>query len=203
MGLIPGLVNLTITNCLSNVTLNQGPVWWCYMPSTWRNKVKLSEVLLKGFFLTISRLDYQHFFHRDLQLLNKKASENSLVGWMVLYAAFNSVSFISRRQLTLFMSFLGFTSARLGSEVSCPRTLPQKNQEDPVHSNPGPMRYVSNTLPLSHAGPLKTVWEKEKVQVITSSSAFPTMLSILPKSNFWFLNQINVVTVNTFNFGQV
>ena len=55
---------------------------------------------------------------------------------MVIYAAFNSISVISRRQLTLFMSFLGFTSTRLGSEVSCPRTLPRKNPEDPVRLEP-------------------------------------------------------------------
>ena len=29
-------------------------------------------------------------------------------------------------------AFLGFTSTRLGSEVSCPRTLPRKNPEDLV-----------------------------------------------------------------------
>ena len=34
------------------------------------------------------------------------------------------------------MSFLGFTSTRLGSEVSCPRTLPRKNPEDPVRLEP-------------------------------------------------------------------
>ena len=55
---------------------------------------------------------------------------------MVFYAAFNSISVISRRQLTLFMSFLGFTSTRLGSEVSCPRTLLQKKPEDPVQLKP-------------------------------------------------------------------
>ena len=32
--------------------------------------------------------------------------------------------------------FLGFTSTRLGSEVSCPRTLPRKNPEDPVRVEP-------------------------------------------------------------------
>ena len=36
------------------------------------------------------------------------------VDWMVFYAAFNSVSVISWWQLTFFMSFLGFTSTRLG-----------------------------------------------------------------------------------------
>ena len=55
---------------------------------------------------------------------------------MVFYAAFNSISVISRRQITLFMSFLGFTSTRLGFEVSCPRTLPRKNPEDPVRLEP-------------------------------------------------------------------
>ena len=34
---------------------------------------------------------------------------------MVFYTTFNSISVISRPQLTLFMSFLGFTSTRLGS----------------------------------------------------------------------------------------
>ena len=32
--------------------------------------------------------------------------------------------------------FLGFTSTRLDSEVSCPRTLPRKNPEDPVKLEP-------------------------------------------------------------------
>ena len=35
---------------------------------------------------------------------------------MVFYAAFNSISVISWRQFTLFMSFLGFTSTRLGAK---------------------------------------------------------------------------------------
>ena len=59
---------------------------------------------------------------------------------MVFYAAFNSISVISRRQLTLFMSFLGFISTRLGSEVSCPRSLPRKNPEGLLrleHRTPG------------------------------------------------------------------
>ena len=50
----------------------------------------------------------------------------------MFYTAFNSISVISWQQLTLFMSFLGFTSTRPGSEVSCPRTLPRKKPEDPV-----------------------------------------------------------------------
>ena len=55
---------------------------------------------------------------------------------MVFYAAFNSISVISRRKLTLFMALLGSTSTRLGSEVSCPRTLPRINPEDPVRLEP-------------------------------------------------------------------
>ena len=55
---------------------------------------------------------------------------------MVFYAAFNSISVISRRQFTLFMLSWVFTSTRLGSEVSCPRTLPRKNPEDPVRLEP-------------------------------------------------------------------
>ena len=51
-----------------------------------------------------------------------------------ILADFNSISVISR--LTLCLSFLGFTSTRLGSEVSCPRTLPRKNPEDPVRLKP-------------------------------------------------------------------
>ena len=33
-------------------------------------------------------------------------------------------------------ALLGFTSTRLGSEVSCPKTLPRKNPEDPVWLEP-------------------------------------------------------------------
>ena len=39
-----------------------------------------------------------------------------------------------------------------GFEVSCSRTLPRKNSEDPG-LNPGPLDYESNTPPLSHTGP--------------------------------------------------
>ena len=47
---------------------------------------------------------------------------------MVLYATFNSISVISRRQVS---PVLGW-----GSEVSYPRTLPRKNPEDPVRLEP-------------------------------------------------------------------
>ena len=45
---------------------------------------------------------------------------------MVFYAAFNSISVLSRRQLTLLMSFWVSPVLGWGSEVSCPRTLPRK-----------------------------------------------------------------------------
>ena len=50
--------------------------------------------------------------------------------------------------------FLGFTSTRLGSEVSCPRTLPRKNPEDPVRLEPRTPR-----LRVKHftTGPLGTL----------------------------------------------
>ena len=72
-------------------------------------------------------------------LLNDKIldwSKCNWLNWMVFYPAFNSILVISWQQLTLFLSFLGFTSTRLGFELSCPRTLPQKNPEDPVRLEP-------------------------------------------------------------------
>ena len=47
-----------------------------------------------------------------------------------------------------------------GSEVSCPRTLPRKNPEDPVRLERRPLDYESKTLPLSHAGPRHCVYKK-------------------------------------------
>ena len=51
---------------------------------------------------------------------------------MVFYAAFNSIEqYFSHITATahIIHAFLGFTSSRLGSEVSCPRTLPRKNPD--------------------------------------------------------------------------
>ena len=55
-----------------------------------------------------------------------------LMPQVVFYTAFNSISVISQRQFTLFISFLGFTGTwgSQGSEVSCPRTLQQKEIEE-------------------------------------------------------------------------
>ena len=48
---------------------------------------------------------------------------------MVFYAAFNSISVVSQWQLTLFMSFLGFTSTTLGLWSVLPKdTYPLQNE---------------------------------------------------------------------------
>ena len=56
--------------------------------------------------------------------------------WIEFYAVFGSISVISRRQLTLLMSFLGFTSTRLGLWSVLPKDTPTKNPEDPVRLEP-------------------------------------------------------------------
>ena len=73
---------------------------------------------------------------------------------MVFYAAFNSISVISRRQLTLFMS--SWVSPVLGWALKCLAQghSHEKTQRIQCGSNPGPRDYESNTLPLSHVGPV-------------------------------------------------
>ena len=44
VGSIPGPANLTIISCLSDETLNRGPVWRCYTPSTLKNQSGVSVV---------------------------------------------------------------------------------------------------------------------------------------------------------------
>ena len=83
-------------------------------------------------------------------LLNWKSL---LIDWMVFYAAFNSISVISRRQFTLFM--LSWVSPVLGQALKCLAKghSHEKTQRIQWGSNPGPLDYESNTLPLSHVGP--------------------------------------------------
>ena len=50
--------------------------------------------------------------------------------------AFNSISVISRRQVTLFMSFLGFISTRLGLWSVLLKDTPTKNPKDPMRLDP-------------------------------------------------------------------
>ena len=42
VGLIPGLINLTGTNYLSDETLKRGHVWQYHIPSTSKNQAELS-----------------------------------------------------------------------------------------------------------------------------------------------------------------
>ena len=73
---------------------------------------------------------------------------------MVFYAAFNSISVISRRQLTLFM--LSWVSPVPGWALKCLAQghSHEKTQRIQCGSNPGPLDYESNTPPLSHVGPV-------------------------------------------------
>ena len=80
-----------------------------------------------------SEMPWVHFL---VQKGSGRYLDGWLIDWMVFYAAFNSISVISLRQLTLFLGFLGFTSTRLGSEMCCPRTLPRKNPENLVRLEP-------------------------------------------------------------------
>ena len=66
---------------------------------------------------------------------------------MAFYAAFSSISVISRRQLTLFM--LSWVSPVLGWALKC-LAKGHSLEKNPVE--PGPLDYESNTLPLGHAG---------------------------------------------------
>ena len=63
---------------------------------------------------------------------------------MVFYVAFNGISVISGRQLTLFMSFLGFISTRLGLWSVFPKGNPTKHPEDPVWLEPKTPKYFTN-----------------------------------------------------------
>ena len=56
-----------------------------------------------------------------------------IIDLMVFYAAFNINSFTPRQQLTLIMSFLYFTSTRLGLISVMPKDTPMKNSETLIH----------------------------------------------------------------------
>ena len=105
-----------------------------------------------------------------------------LIDWMVFYATFNSISVISRWQLMLFMSFLGFTSTKLGSEVSCPRTFVRKNPEDQVRLEPRTPR-----LQVKHftTGPRRTPVDVEEEFFLRNTASFvKSELTHYQTSNF-------------------
>ena len=75
--------------------------------------VKIKET--HQFFITSSLKLYK--FNKRIILLwifpFVERTREAMFNCMVFYATFNSISVISRKQLTLFLSFLGFTSTRL------------------------------------------------------------------------------------------
>ena len=92
-------------------------------------------IALISFFLILTICLTTKFLSYSFKLETVK-QRKWLIDWMMFYVAFNSVSVMSQQQLTLFMSFLSLTSTRLGLRVSCRRTLPRKNPEDPVRLEP-------------------------------------------------------------------
>ena len=75
----------------------------------------------------------------------------------------------------------------LGSEVTCPRTLPRKHPEDPVRLEPrAPGLRVKHFTTEPRRTPL---WEKEKLLVMSNFS-FPTM--------FWKLSVVDVSKWNEY-----
>ena len=112
---------------------------------------------------------------------------------MVFYAAFNSISVISRRQLTLFM--LSWVSPVLGWALKClaEGDSHEKTQRIQCGSNPGPLDYESNASPLSHVGPKYTgrFHESENVVNILSINSILVNIDIISGS------YVNGTTKNT------
>ena len=97
---------------------------------------------------------YQNFLLSPHYLNELSSLLSLMIDWLngVLRCFYQYFSHIMAT-IHIIHAFLGFTSTRLGSEVSCPRTLPKKTHRIQWGSNPGPLDYESNTLPLSHVGP--------------------------------------------------
>ena len=85
---------------------------------------------------------------------------NRLISWLIDWR-FRPLStvFQSYHGDSSHFSYLSWVSPVLGwdSEVPCLRTLPWKNPEDPVWLELRTPEYESNTLPLSHAGPISGI----------------------------------------------
>ena len=91
--------------------------------------------------------------------------------WMAFNTTFNSISVISRWQLTFFMSFLGFTSISQGLWSFLPKDTPTKYSQDPVRlelGTPGlQAKHFTNKPPRTPLWPKKptyinTEWSFEK-----------------------------------------
>ena len=117
-----------------------------------------------------------------------------MIEWC-FYAAFNSISVISQRQFTLFMFFLGFTSTRLGSEVSCPRTLPRKK----------PKRILSATLTQGPWITSKTLYHRATLDPLVQieSINFADGFTPLPKQALAFKCLLYKSYENTVGKGEI
>ena len=98
------------------------------------------------------------------------------------------------------MSFLGFTSAWLGSEVSCPRTLPRKNPEDPVQLEPR-----TPELRVKHFAtePHRTTPVKKEVIRKQAISPFQTVFSTHLGELYAIFMKIEIVVCKLFKYGIV
>ena len=106
----------------------------------------------------------------------------------MFYAAFNSISVISQWQLTLFMFFLSFTTTRLGTEVSCPRTLPRINPGDLVGPEPRTPGLQVKHLSTEPRGTLKML-----ISNITFSCYVVYPLSLFTKQQIFGLDQVESI----------
>ena len=108
-----------------------------------------------------------------------------LIDWMVFYATFNSTSVPSRYQLTLFMSFLGFTSTRLGLWSVLPKDTPKKNPHDLVQLEPRtPGLWVKHFT----TEPRRTSWpwsEEEGLTIRNTYVKYEMSLTNYSKSSFF------------------
>ena len=81
---------------------------------------------------------------------------------------FNIISVISRRQLTLFVSLLGFTGTRLGLWIFLPkdtRTPPRKTDMIRCCSNTGPLDYDSIQFTTEPRRGLPSTFKKKKKEL--------------------------------------
>ena len=145
----------------------------------------------------------------------------------MFYAAFNSISVISQRQLTLFMSFLGFTSTRLGLWSVLPKDTPTKKPEDPVRLEPRTPCWIRrkcwlpafvfsriifrsfNPFPkkpwflrVSRTSLWKTEWEKEKLLIMSNFSFSHSVLYLFWEHSAIFI-EFKIAVCKLVQFGEV
>ena len=109
-------------------TVTQGTFLWNYF----KIRPAVSEKkIFKNFLKNSISLPWQPVFD------GIKFCEQFLIDWLngVLHRFKQYFSHITATA-HIIHAFLGFSSTRLGSEVSCPRTLPRKNPEDLVRLEP-------------------------------------------------------------------